>query len=690
MTGGEDKTIRIYNNTLVRHRYVGSNVTDIATAALTDTSDKSAPRSANNSHANNTTDDNNNSSYGYGECVAVLKGHRDSVTCLAVMSDGRIVSGSNDYNLRVWSNGTQGSKSRITTRQQQQDTNSSTAAGTAVSVGGVGNGGYVCEFVLTGHTFTITHVLIGYNNRIISYSEDNHFKSWDASDGQCEKTRFVPGVTALTQLVDGRIITTSSIHSTVSGNNNAAAAVDNKKIMILDYDLLPEQSLTGHTDVVTCMASNRSTNTNSSGGSSHFDVITGHKNNLLHLWDVDLDMAEATVTDNIAIAVSTSIDNNDNDGNEDKTAAADTTTSTKDTSNDDDVISTSAAKVELKPHKQHERHPFSVKNILILSDGTVVTSGTNDRVLRVWGALKGSAAGNSSDSNTDTRSMSAMDASCDCDYVLEGHTGKINCITVHSVGLFERVISGSADYTIRFWSSVAWGTCERVLTDFHDSISCLVVLQDGRLVAGSSDRNLRVWDTDGKCEHVLSAHTGVITCVVALPDGRIVSGGNDKTVRIWSGEYGVLEKTLKSDGDQVRHIAVIEKGEKLITQDYFGDYFLWTIASSKYERIDQAMYSKLLAIEERAAVVVIQSTTAGGGDSAHHQQLSERDREEVASYGLDTPHSSNSSVGTTATSSSSSSHVVCRAMTSSTIAYGLDNGDVYVLRRNNDISNDKS
>ena len=38
-----------------------------------------------------------------GECVATLKGHSDSVECVAVSPDGRrVVSGSHDNTLKVW------------------------------------------------------------------------------------------------------------------------------------------------------------------------------------------------------------------------------------------------------------------------------------------------------------------------------------------------------------------------------------------------------------------------------------------------------------------------------------------------------------------------------------------------------------------------------------------------------------
>ena len=43
-----------------------------------------------------------------------------------------------------------------------------------------------------------------------------------------------------------------------------------------------------------------------------------------------------------------------------------------------------------------------------------------------------------------------------------------------------------------------------------------------------------MWDAaTGACERVLEGHTHWVTCVSVLPDGRVVSGSDDKTLRVW-------------------------------------------------------------------------------------------------------------------------------------------------------------
>ena len=73
------------------------------------------------------------------------------------------------------------------------------------------------------------------------------------------------------------------------------------------------------------------------------------------------------------------------------------------------------------------------------------------------------------------------------------------------------------------------------LTGHTKTVYCVVQLADGRIVSGSYDNTLRVWDSgSGACILQLTGHTGRVSCVMQLADGRIVSGSHDDTLRVWS------------------------------------------------------------------------------------------------------------------------------------------------------------
>jgi WD40 repeat protein len=81
------------------------------------------------------------------------------------------------------------------------------------------------------------------------------------------------------------------------------------------------------------------------------------------------------------------------------------------------------------------------------------------------------------------------------------------------------------------------------LEGHEGDIYCVAVLPDGRVVSGSWDNTLRVWDLDsGEQLQVLEGHTGTVFAVAALPNGQVVSGSGDGTVRVWDFETGAVQE----------------------------------------------------------------------------------------------------------------------------------------------------
>jgi WD40 repeat protein len=67
---------------------------------------------------------------------------------------------------------------------------------------------------------------------------------------------------------------------------------------------------------------------------------------------------------------------------------------------------------------------------------------------------------------------------------------------------------------------------ELVLEGHADFINSIAVMPDGRIVSGSSDRTIRVWNpaiAAGQPGHVVSleGHTVIVYCIAVMSDGRI-------------------------------------------------------------------------------------------------------------------------------------------------------------------------
>ncbi|KAF7292651.1 WD40 repeat protein [Mycena indigotica] len=129
--------------------------------------------------------------------------------------------------------------------------------------------------------------------------------------------------------------------------------------------------------------------------------------------------------------------------------------------------------------------------------------------------------------------------------ILDAESGEMVCapLTGHTHGVTAlasfvgpgggvRLVSGSADRTVRVWAGEVPGPVMRGHTEGVTS----VVGGESVVVAGSYDRTARVWDAEsGALRAVLEGHTGPVHAVALSHDGtRVVTASADKTARVWS------------------------------------------------------------------------------------------------------------------------------------------------------------
>lgn len=96
-----------------------------------------------------------------------------------------------------------------------------------------------------------------------------------------------------------------------------------------------------------------------------------------------------------------------------------------------------------------------------------------------------------------------------------------------------RLVSGSFDHTVRVWDAEK-GVCLLTLSGHIGQVFSLTVLPAGQLASSSHDKTVRVWDPlSGECKFTLPSHTGLVRTLAVLPGGRLATGSNDMTVRVW-------------------------------------------------------------------------------------------------------------------------------------------------------------
>ena len=114
---------------------------------------------------------------------------------------------------------------------------------------------------------------------------------------------------------------------------------------------------------------------------------------------------------------------------------------------------------------------------------------------------------------------------------LTGHTDAVLSVAFSPDGT--RIVSGSADNTVRVWDADTGQPIGAAADRPHrHGVQCGVQPRRHAHRLRQRRQTVRLWDADTgqPIGTPLTGHTGAVTSVAFSPDGtRIVSGGNDKT-----------------------------------------------------------------------------------------------------------------------------------------------------------------
>lgn len=135
----------------------------------------------------------------------------------------------------------------------------------------------------------------------------------------------------------------------------------------------------------------------------------------------------------------------------------------------------------------------------------------------------------------------------------------------------DRVLTASADKTIRLWSIAQPAKPLAVFGGHTDAVRGLTLLEGGESFAScGNDGNIHLYSLHGAAlsedkpiqpVQVLSGHTSFVYSLATVPGGRgeLVSAGEDRSVRVW--RDGALVQTITLPAISVWSVAVLGNGD---------------------------------------------------------------------------------------------------------------------------------
>jgi WD40 repeat protein len=170
-------------------------------------------------------------------------------------------------------------------------------------------------------------------------------------------------------------------------------------------------------------------------------------------------------------------------------------------------------------------HKDFIHAVAFNPDGTRIVTGAGDRIARVWDVASGELLRE-----------------------FTGHDAAIQAVAFSADGA--SLVTASIDQTARLWN-IATGEFLRELKGHADGVTSVAFSADGRVVTGSSDRTLRIWDVAGE-PRPLRHDRDVMTAAFDATGSRVVTASADKTARIWDAATGTMLRELphKSQVDE--------------------------------------------------------------------------------------------------------------------------------------------
>ncbi|KIM90352.1 hypothetical protein PILCRDRAFT_59878 [Piloderma croceum F 1598] len=245
-------------------------------------------------------------------------------------------------------------------------------------------------------------------------------------------------------------------------------------------------------------------------------------------------------------------------------------------------------------------HEGSVCSVAISCDGKRIISGSWDKTIRVWDAITGGevrviqqkksvwcialsrdgrhiAAGYYHDGTVQVWDVLLGT----CVSAMRGHDATVRSVNFSPDG--RRIVSGSHDKSIRLWDTMTGAEVLPTICGHLNNVTSVAFSPDGKIiVSGSMDQTIRVWDTrTGAPVLVIHGHSGgdIMVSVAFSPKGSIIVSSSGCNIEVWDLKTGALLSTLKGHRLAVKSVIFSPDGRRIIPGSYDCTIRVWDVTT---------------------------------------------------------------------------------------------------------------